>query len=208
MDEDFNEHIKRIKGHLNNLRLYELEENKKDIVFNIKQLPNELINYVFSYISLIPFDKEDFNNYYKENKLEYIFRNTLHQSAFIDLPNTPYNCNKQYLLGYRKDNTRDRHNIYGSNLRLTDDIYTFEFNSWNTQQHKSKIKRGYKTREYTRFLSFNKFQYQLGKEDLILYVKENISKRDLVLLSNKINYKRMNKQYIIDLIIRYTLSFY
>lgn len=208
MDDDFNKRIKSIQEHLINLRLYELQENKKDIVYNLKQLPNELINYVFSYVSLMPFDKEDFNNYYKENKVEYIFYNVLHQSAFIDLPNTPYNCNKQYLLGYRKDNTRDRHNIYGSNLRLTDDIYTFEFNSWNIQNHKNKVKRGYKSREYKRFLCMNKFQYQLTKEDLILYVIENISKRDLTILSSNVNYKRMNKQYIIDLIITYNMKFY
>ena len=48
-----------------------LLEKRQNITFHIKNLPSELINYIFSYVSLVPFDKQELLMYITNYKADY-----------------------------------------------------------------------------------------------------------------------------------------
>jgi hypothetical protein len=41
----------------------QLLEKRQNLTFHIKNLPNELMNCIFIYVSLVPFDKKEFIMY-------------------------------------------------------------------------------------------------------------------------------------------------
>ena len=49
----------------------QLLEKKQNSPFHIKNLPNELINYIFSYVSLVSFDKKEMMMYIIYYKAKY-----------------------------------------------------------------------------------------------------------------------------------------
>ena len=69
-------------------------EKQQHISFHIKNLPNELINYIFSYMSFVPFDKKEFIMYITNFKAYYAITNEYDLVAFNKndwyLKNTPY----------------------------------------------------------------------------------------------------------------------
>ena len=50
----------------------QLLEKQQNLSFHIKNLPNELINYIFGYMSFVPFDKKEFIIYITNHKAYYI----------------------------------------------------------------------------------------------------------------------------------------
>lgn len=208
MNNSFYENLQNITNHLNNIDMFELTEKRQNVEFNIKQLPTELITYIFSYLSLMPFDKDDFKTYYDKNKLLYKTYNTIdNHFSFNGENNTPYNYNRSYLLGYTKENKRyyDAPNLYGCELRLLDDIYRFEcdiyfsYNKGRTNRHH--------TINIKRFLSKRNDAYDY-KTEILEYIDNNISKTDIKILSPFTNYKRLTKAELHNMIIKYIMNFY
>lgn len=71
------------------------QNNNKNVLFQVKQLPDDCFKYVFSYSSLMPFDKKDFSNYHKTKVLNY--------SLLHDPYRDTNNCRAgDYLVGFKK----------------------------------------------------------------------------------------------------------
>ena len=49
----------------------QLLEKRQNLSFHITNLPNELINYIFGYMSFVPFDKKEFIMYITNYKAYY-----------------------------------------------------------------------------------------------------------------------------------------
>lgn len=207
LNDTFYDNLQNITTHLNNIDMLELTEKRQNVEFNINQLPNELIKYVFSYLSLMPFDKDDFKAYYDKNKLLYKNYDIIYTSLNGVDNNTPYNYNRSYLLGYTKENKRyyDNPNLYGCEVRLIDDIYRFECDIYftNDKRRSNRIH----TINIKRFLSKRNDAYDY-KNEILEYIDNNISKKDIKILSPFTNYKRLTKLELHNMIITYIMKFY
>ena len=100
-------------------------EEQQNISFHIKNLPNELINYIFGYVSLVPFDKKELMTYITNYKADYaVYFNNLmafHKNAL-----------------YREDIQYD-----GCRTRIKEDIWNYEFYTKHEPKTKNEIYNTY-----------------------------------------------------------------
>jgi hypothetical protein len=96
--------ILKMKNTLDLLEKYQRQviakQNQTNILFQVRKLPTDCFNYVFSYLSLTPFDKTDFLKYHNKNVLKYsLLKYPYARSSFGDFlvgfkqgrPVSPYN---------------------------------------------------------------------------------------------------------------------
>ena len=107
----------------------QLLEKRQNITFHIKNLPSELINYIFSYVSLVPFDKKGFIMYITNCKAYYTNTEIYDLLAFDRIAfdkNDWYLNNTPYLYGH-----------YIGRTRIHEDIWIISFSlSMNQKQRK------------------------------------------------------------------------
>ena len=148
-------------------------EEQQNISFHIKNLPNELINYIFGYVSLVPFDKKELMAYITNYKADYAV----------------YFCN---LWAFHK-NALYREDIpyYGCRTRINENIWKYFFSTKYEPKTREEIYNTYIMK--TTFMNdikncklFNKSQcyHIIRKEvskDIIkkIVLKNNISNRSL-----------------------------
>lgn len=196
---DFNSHIDKIKQSIKYVRLYEMEEKKKDLMYHIRKLPNELSREIFFYLSLMPFNKQDFMKEYNKRPIFCMLEDY-----------NPYSRKSYYhLLGYNRHNTPPM-NIYNSDIRITENIYFYSYMFRN-----SKFKRPpYK--EQIRFINVNDNRFY-NKTICKEWIKENITISNLKMViqllneKNKINnqfYSRLSLNDLNKVMSYYTLHFY
>jgi len=89
-------------------------EEQQNLSFHIKNLPDELINYIFSYVSLVPFDKKELMSYITNHKAYYTNTRIYDLLAFDR--NDLYLNNPQYLYSHCIGRTR-----------INEDIWNYEF---------------------------------------------------------------------------------
>ena len=93
-------------------------EKQQNISLQIKKLPNELINVIFSYVSLVPFDKKELMSYITNHKAYYTNTRIYDLLAFDR--NDLYLNNPQYLYSHCIGRTR-----------INEDIWNYEFFQYN-----------------------------------------------------------------------------
>ena len=141
-------------------------EEQQNLSFHIKNLPDELINYIFGYVSLVPFDKKEFIMYITNYKAYYTNTEVYDLLAFDR--NDLYLNNPQYLYSHCIGRTR-----------LNEDIWNYEFFQYNRYIMKRTFMYDVKQCKF-----FNKSQcyYIIRKEiskDIFkkIVLKNNISNR-------------------------------
>ena len=102
-------------------------EKQQNISLQIKKLPNELINVIFSYVSLVPFDEKELMPYIiKKELMSYItnhkayYTNTRIYDLLAFDRNDLYLNNPQYLYSHCIGRTR-----------INEDIWNYEFFQYN-----------------------------------------------------------------------------
>ncbi len=136
---DFETNIKNIRLSISKVRQYEYEEKSNDINYHINKLPNELIKYIYFYLSLCPFDKAEFKKYYKNKVLFYtIYTPTITYSPHNRVGYEYHSYYTKQLLGYVKNTQQTQH---GYNLRIMDNPNEYEYYSRKSRKNKkSKIR--------------------------------------------------------------------
>jgi len=138
------------------------KQNKKDILFQVRKLPQDCFRYVFSYLSLTPFNKADFLRYYKKNVLNYrILKDSYARSCFGD-----------FLVGFKQGQPVSPYSN-DNVLRMYDYPRRFEI------QMKGKY-----CRSYDRLLSF---VYLNSKADAYDYIQLNLPNHFLT-IKNVLNF--------------------
>ena len=92
----------------------QLLEKRQNITFHIKNLASELINYIFSYVSHVPFDKKEFIMYITNYKAYYTNTEIYDLLAFDRIAfdrNDWYLNNTPYLYGHYIGRTRINEDI-------------------------------------------------------------------------------------------------
>jgi len=131
---DFETNIKNIRLSISKVRQYEYEEKSKDINYHINKLPNELIKYIYFYLSLCPFDKEEFKKYHKKKVLFYtIYTPTITYSPHNRVGYEYHSFYTKQLLGYGKDKPKTQH---GYDLRIMDNPNEYDY--YSRKQRKNK----------------------------------------------------------------------
>jgi hypothetical protein len=138
------------------------KQNKKDILFQVRKLPTDCFRYVFSYLSLTPFDKVDFLKYHNKNVLNYrLLKDPYARSCFGD-----------FLVGFK--NGRPVSPYSNENvLRIYDYPRRFEIQM-----------KGKHCRCYDRILSFVHIN---SKADAYDYIQHNLPSHFLS-IKNVLNY--------------------
>ena len=151
------------------------KSSEKHISLHIKNLPNELINVIFSYVSLVPFNKKELMSYIiKKELMSYItnhkayYTNTRIYDLLAFDRNDLYLNNPQYLYSHCIGRTR-----------INEDIWNYEFFQYNRFIMKRTFMYDVKQCKF-----FNKSQcyYIIRKEiskDIFkkIVLKNNISNR-------------------------------
>jgi len=199
---DFNSHIDKIKQSIKHVRLYEIKEKKKDIMYHIKKLPNELSREIFFYLSLMPFNKQDFIKEYNKRPLFHLFNDYNEYSR----------KHTTHLLGYNRHN-RPPMNIYNSDIRISETAFIFAYQFRNSINHKIKQPL-YKER--LRFINVSNSRFY-NKTICKSWIKEHIPISNLKMVikllneKNKINnqfYSRLALNDLNKVMLYYTLHFY
>jgi hypothetical protein len=131
-------------------------EKQKNISFYIKNLPNELIECIFSYVSLVPFDKKKFMMYitnYKADYAEYL----------------------SDLMAFHKNSMYREYIPYdGCRTHINDDIWNYVFfRKYDTKHMEMKTAFMY---DVMKCKSFNKSQcYNILRKEL----SKDISNRSI-----------------------------
>ena len=174
---DLLSHFLVIQESLKKIRQYEKEEKKKELTYHIKKLPNELSRYIFLYISLVPFDKQQFKDYFKYNHGFYkYFTNSSHMYGRFA---------SSYLVCYDIRHPRGILNVYEGKTRITDNIFECNFNTIKPR----KIKGSNGKNQHR---NINRFMYALvafyqNKNVLKQKIKEEMNKKDIEQAVKKIN---------------------
>ena len=171
---DFDTHIQNIKLSISKVKQYEREEKNKDINYHINKLPNELINYIYFYLSFMPFDKKEFETYYNKNVLKYSVYNTRNMAYYTE-EYFGYNYksyNQTYLVGILKTNN----NFYNYDLRVIDNVFEYDFYTKKTKKDKQGSICNYNNRKRLMYLILNNYSSKdefkqrinlISKEDLV-----------------------------------------
>ena len=94
-------------------------EEQQNLSFHIKNLPDELINYIFGYVSLVPFDKKEFMMYITNHKAYYINTELYNLFAVDRLAFDKNECDL--------NNTTTLYGNYICRTRTNKDIWDYEF---------------------------------------------------------------------------------
>jgi len=138
------------------------KQQKKDILFQVRKLPTDCFRFVFSYLSLTPFDKANFLRYYKKNVLNYrILKDSYARSCYGD-----------FLVGFKQGHPVSPYSN-DNVLRMYDYPRRFEI------QMKGKY-----CRSYDRLLSF---VYLNSKADAYDYIQRNLPNHFLT-IKNVLNF--------------------
>ena len=147
-------------------------EKQQNISFHIKNLPNELINYVFSYVSLVPFDKKEFIMYITNHKAYYINTELYNLYGFDRLV---FDKNDWYF-----NNTPLSYEDYISRTRINESILKYEFST----KYEPKTKK-----EIYKYIMKRTFMYDVkqckyfNKSECYRIIRKEISK-DIVKVLN------------------------
>lgn len=177
---------------LEKIRQYEKEEQDKDINYKIKELPTELTKIIFSYVSITPFEKEDFLNYHRKKMPNY----------FLHIPRLhQYYCETTLVAFDKKQNPRTdenlRYDMYQARTRFTESIYECNF----SRQHKV-------IKHTTRFMDIFRSWRYLSKASYREIIAENIDPKILKeLVGNNKYYSRLNKEELCDIVMKYYLKY-
>lgn len=163
---DLLSHFVAIQESMKKIRQYEKEEKRKDIIYHIKKLPNEMTRHIFSYLSLIPFDKQEFKDYFKYKAPFY--------KQFTNGSHTYNRFNISFLVCYDIRHPRGIVNPYEGQSRMTDTIYKWDFHT--TKPRKIKGING-KNHNHTR----QRFMYPL----IAYYQNKNVLKELIKCEMNK-----------------------
>ena len=158
-------------------------EEQQNISFHIKNLPNELINYIFGYVSLVPFDKKELMTYITNYKAYYTNTEIYDLLAFDRIAfdrNDWYLNNTPYLYGHYIDRTR-----------IHKDIWNYKVSTKYQPKTKKEIYNTYTTKmtfmyDVMKCKTFNKSQCynRIRKEiskDIVkeIVLENNISNRSI-----------------------------
>ena len=140
---DFEEHINKIRISIANVKQYEYEEKNKDINYHIKKLPNEMIQYIFMFLTLCPFNKDEFKNYYEKKVLFYTIHTPPQYNFNQNIGYKFYPHISKSLLGYQKNEaTTER----GYKLRIYDNPHQFSLYLMKERKYKKKRLTSYYTK--------------------------------------------------------------
>ena len=133
----------------------QLLEKRQYITFHIKNLPNELINYIFGYMSFVPFDKKEFIMYITNHKAYYINTELYNLYGFDRLV---FDKNDWYF-----NNTPLSYEDYISRTRINENILKYEFSTKYEPKTKEQMYNTYITKmtfmnDVMKCKSFNKSQ--------------------------------------------------
>ena len=115
-----------------------LLEKRQNVTFHIKNLPSELINYIFSYVSLVPFDEKEFIMYITNCKAYYTNTEIYDLLAFDRIAfdrNDWYLNNTPYLYGH-----------YIGRTRIHEDIWNYKVSTKYQPKTKKEIYNTYTTK--------------------------------------------------------------
>ena len=173
---EFDKHIQNIKLSISNVKQYEKEEINKDINYHINKLPNELINYIYFYLSFMPFDKKEFETYYNKNVLKYSFYNTLNR-VYYEQEYFGYNYksfNQTFLIGILKTSK----DCFNYTLRVIDNVFEYDYYSSKSKKDNYVSICKYNNRKRLMYHTLNNYS---SKDDFKQRINL-ISKEDLVSL--------------------------
>ena len=148
--------------------------------FHIKNLPNELINYIFSYVSLVPFDKKEFMMYITNYKAYYTNTEIYDLLAFDRIAfdrNDWHFKNTPYLYVH-----------YIGRTRINEDIWNYEFSTKYQPKTKNEIYNTYIMK--TTFMNDVKNCKLFNKSQCYHIIRKEISKdiiKKIVLENNLSN---------------------
>lgn len=176
---DFYSNLLAIQESIKKIRQYEKEEQRKNITYHIKKLPNELSRNIFSYLSLTPFDKQEFIDYHKN---KHPFYKYFVEGSYV---------NRYYTFVVSFNKNEKSLNYYNGRTRVLDTIYEFSF---YTTKHKNKLN---KCNTKNRFM-YVLIQYYQNKNEIKEKIKEQMTKKDIEQAVKKTNPNspfvcRMNK---------------
>jgi hypothetical protein len=158
-------------------------EKQQNISFHIKNLPNELINYVFSYVSLVPFDKKEFIMYITNHKAYYINTELYNLYGFDRLV---FDKNDWYF-----NNTPLSYEDYISRTRINENILKYEFSTKYEPKTKEQMYNTYitkmtfmndvmKCKSFNKSQCYNRIRKEISKDivkDIVL--ENNLSNRSI-----------------------------
>jgi len=181
---DFDKHIQNIKLSISRVNQYEKEEKNKDINYHINKLPNELINYIYFYLSFMPFDKKEFETYYNKNVLKYSFYSQANM-AYYSQANMAYYSQEYFGYNYKSFNqtylvgiVKTSKNFHNYDLRVIDNVFEYDYYSSKSKKYKDGRICRYNNRKRLMYLILNQY---LSKDEFKRRINL-ISKEDLVSL--------------------------
>ena len=139
-------------------------EKHQNLSFHIKNLPNELINYIFSYVSLVPFDKKEFIMYITNYKAYYTNTKIYDLLAFDRIA---FEMNELYL-----NNTPYLYEHHIGRTRINKGIWKYEFSTKYEPKTKEEIYNTYTTKttfmcDVYKCIFFNKSQcYHIIRKEI------------------------------------------
>ena len=150
-------------------------EKQQSIIFHIKNLPNELINYIFGYMSFVPFDKKELMTYITNHKAYYINTELYNLFAVDRLAFDKNECDL--------NNTTILYGNYICRTRINEDIWDYEF----ATKYEPKTKK-----EIYKYIMKRTFMYDVkqckyfNKSECYRIIRKEISK-DIVKVLNVSN---------------------
>ena len=155
----------------------------QNISFHIKNLPNELIECIFSYVSLVPFDKKEFIMYITNHKAYYINTELYNLYGFDRLV---FDKNDWYF-----NNTPLSYEDYISRTRINENILKYEFSTKYEPKTKEEMYNTYitkmtfmndvmKCKSFNKSQCYNRIRKEISKDKVKEIVLENnISNRSI-----------------------------
>jgi hypothetical protein len=145
----------------------QLLEKRQNLSFHIKNLPNELINYIFGYMSFVPFDKKKFIMYITNYK-EYYTNTELYNLFAVDrlvFDKSNWYCN----------NTPTLYGNFISRTRINEDIWDYEFGTKYEPKTKNEICNTYimkrtfmydvmKCKTFNKSQCYNRIRKEISKD--------------------------------------------
>ena len=123
---DLLSHFLSIQESMKKIRQYEKEEQNKDTTYHIKKLPTDLSKYIFTYLSLNPFDKQEFKDYFK-------YKHGFYKDY---REGNNFSSRNDFIVCFNNRQGRNIENPYHGQTRIVNTIYEFNFYT----QKKSRIK--------------------------------------------------------------------
>tara|TARA_R110000803_G_scaffold151607_5_gene216688 strand:- start:683 stop:1273 length:591 start_codon:yes stop_codon:yes gene_type:complete len=193
---------------IDKVRKYENQEKAKNINYHINKLPNELINQIFTYLSLCPFDKNEFKHYY-DNKVLFYTIHTPPQYEYIqNIGFKFYPYYSKSLLGYKKNEpTTER----GYKLRIYDNPHQYSLYLIKQRKYKNRVLQSYYTKNKILWLlqefymsksEYKKFCDMINKQD----VKKLIDETKTTLSTKQ--YSRFKLSDYKTILYRYNYKYY